>query len=66
MIKEVEVKKGDVVKVIVEVWSEGEIPAYRNLYAGKIVEIVEGTENCFYVRILGLDRLIPIDKVSRA
>ncbi len=43
MIKEVEVKKGDVVKVIVEVWSEGETSTYRNLYAGKIVEIVEGT-----------------------
>ncbi len=66
MTKEIEVKKGDVVKVIVEVWSEGEIPSYRNFYAGKIVEIVEHTENCFYVKISGLNRLIPIDKVRGA
>jgi ribosomal protein L21E len=64
MAKENEVKKGDVVKVIIEVGSEGAIPTVRNFYTGKIVEIVEGAEHCFYVRIAKLDRLIPVDRVK--
>ncbi len=65
MAKKNEVKKGDVVKVIIEVWSDDETPTIRNFYTGKIVEIVERAEHCFYVRIAKLDRLVPIDRVKR-
>ena len=61
MANKIEVKKGDVVKVIIEVWQEDKTPAIRNFYTGKIIEIIEHTEHCFYVRIANLDRLIPID-----
>lgn len=59
-----EVRKGDTVKVIIEVWRGDETPTIRNFYTGKIVEIVERAEHCFYVRIAKLDRLIPIDRVN--
>jgi ribosomal protein L21E len=59
-----EVKKGDKVKVIIEVWRDDETPTIRNFYSGKIVEIIERTEECFYVRIADLDRLVPIDQVN--
>jgi len=57
MAKKNEVKKGDVV--------DDETPTIRNFYTGKIVEIVERAEHCFYVRIAKLDRLVPIDRVKR-
>lgn len=63
MKREVEVKRGDVVRVTVEVWSEGETSTYLDFYTGKIIEIVECRESCSYVRILGLDKLIPIEGV---
>lgn len=65
MAKKNKVKKGDLVKVIIEVWQDGETPTVRNFYIGKIIEIVARAEHCFYVRIANLDRLIPIDRVTK-
>ena len=59
-----EIRKGDNVRVIIEVWREDETPSIKNFYEGKITEIVERAQNCFYVKLQGLDRLIPIDRVS--
>lgn len=64
--KSQEIKTGDKVRVIVEVWREDEQPSIRNFYTGKITEIVERTKHCFYVKIQGLDKLIPIDRVTVA
>lgn len=66
MSKEAEIKEGDYVQVVVSVWTESETPSVKNFYEGKITEIVERATNCFYVKVAGLDRLIPIDRVSVA
>ena len=67
MAQKYEVKKGDIVRVIIEVWNEAETPAVCNFYTGKIVEVVERTESresdC-YVRIANLDGLIPVDRTK--
>ena len=63
MEKEFDIKEGDTVQVIVTVWSENELPTHNNFYAGKITEIVERTKHCFYVKVAGLDKLIPINRV---
>lgn len=57
------VNVGDFVEVIVKVWTEDENPTIKNFYQGKITEVVERSVNCFYVKIDGLDRLIPVDRV---
>ena len=62
MAKKFEVKKGDIVKVIIEVLKDDDTPVICNFYTGKIVEIIEPEEECFYVRLAKLDRLIPIDR----
>lgn len=58
-----EIKKGDFVEVIIKVWTEDENPTFKNFYQGTITEVVERAKDCFYVKIDGLDRLIPIDRV---
>lgn len=55
MAKKNKVKKGDLVKVIIEVWQDGETPTVRNFYTGKIVKIVARAENCFYVTPTWID-----------
>ncbi|MCD9186732.1 MAG: hypothetical protein LUM44_09880 [Pyrinomonadaceae bacterium] len=59
-----EIRIGDNVSVIVSVWREDETPTIKNFYNGKITEIVERTKNAIYVKVQGLDKLIPIDRVS--
>jgi ribosomal protein L21E len=61
-----EIKTGDTVTVIISVWREDEQPTISNFYTGKITEIIERSKNAFYVKVKGLDRLIPIDRVSAA
>jgi ribosomal protein L21E len=63
---EIEIKTGDFVQVIVNVWSEDETPTVKNFYEGKVTEIVERAKHCFYVKLEGLDRLIPIDRARTA
>ncbi len=63
MTKDNQVKKGEIVKVIIEGGRENEVPIYRHFYTGKIVEVLECRKNCSYVRISGLDKLIPIEGV---
>ena len=63
MENEFEIKTGDFVQVIVNVWTEDEIPTFKNFYEGKVIEVVERAANCLYVRLENLDRLIPIDRV---
>lgn len=61
---EVEINKGDLVQVIVNVWNENEVPTMKNFYEGKVIEVVERAKHCFYVRLEGLDKLIPIDRIA--
>jgi ribosomal protein L21E len=63
MVNEFEIKTGDFVQVIVNVWTEDEIPTFKNFYEGKVTEVVERSKNAFYVKLENLDRLIPIDRV---
>ena len=64
MAKQLEVKTGDIVKVVIEVRKAEEAPTIYNFYQGEIVEIIADKENCYYVRIAELDRLIPINIMS--
>ena len=59
-----EIRKGDTVRVVIQVWREDEFPTAQNFYQGKIAEVVERTNHCYYVKLEGLSRLIPIDRVS--
>lgn len=63
-IPEIDVRIGDKVCVIVEVWREDENPTYKNFYRGNVTEIIKRATHSFYVRVSGLDRLIPIDRVA--
>ncbi len=63
---EIEIKEGDLVQVIINVWTADEIPTVKNFYEGKVTEIVERAKHCFYVKLEGLDRLIPIDRARTA
>lgn len=63
MENEFEIKTGDFVQVIINVWTADEIPTVKNFYEGKVIEVVERAANCFYVRLENFDRLIPIDRV---
>ena len=45
-------------------WSENEQPSAKNFFTGKVLEIVERSRHALYVRIQGLDKLMPIDRVS--
>lgn len=58
------IEVGQYCRVIIEVWKEDETPTIQNFYEGKITEIVERAKNCFYVKLSGLDRLIPIDRAK--
>ena len=53
---------GDRVEVIIRVWNQDEQPTAENFYTGLVTEIIERAKNCFYVKIDGLDRIIPIDR----
>ena len=61
-----EIKEGDYVQVIVNVWTSDEIPTIKNFYEGKVVEVVERAKHCMYVRLENLERLIPIDRARMA
>lgn len=65
MNKELNIEIGDTCRVIVSVWKEDEQPTYKNFYEGKITEIVERSKDCFYIKMHGLDRIIPIDRVVK-
>ena len=60
MINKKQIKKGDNVSVIIKVWRYDQFTTIENHYTGKITQIVEGAENCIYVQISGLDKLIPV------
>lgn len=47
-------------------WREDELPTDANFYTGKVLQIVERAKNCFYVRISGLNQLMPMDRVQAA
>jgi hypothetical protein len=59
------IQVGDVCQVIVKVWREDELPLVSNFYEGKITEITERSKHAFYVKIEGLDRIIPVDRVVK-
>ncbi|MDQ3636085.1 MAG: hypothetical protein M3405_16515 [Acidobacteriota bacterium] len=58
------VEVGQKVRVIVEVWTEYENPTAQNFYTGTITEIIKRSANSFYLRVSGLDKLIPIDRAK--
>lgn len=57
---------GDNVSVIVNVWREDEHPTTASFYQGKVTEIIQRTKYSFYVKLAGLDRLIPLDRARLA
>lgn len=44
-------------------WMADELPSDENFHIGKILEIVERRQHCFYVRVEGKASLVPIDRV---
>lgn len=65
MVNNQEIKTGQTVTAIFA-WREDEHPTEENFFTGKVLEVIERTKNCFYVRIQGLNQLMPIDRVSAA
>lgn len=61
-----QVEIGDNVRVIVWVWREDETPTAASFYSGKIVDLIQRSENAFYAKVEGLDKLIPLDRVRQA
>jgi hypothetical protein len=61
-----QIQVGDNVSVIVQVWREDETPTQASFYSGKITEIFERSRHALYVRVKGLDKLIPLDRVRLA
>ena len=51
---------------VIFAWREDEKPTNKNFFTGKVLQIVERAKNCFYVKIEGLNNLIPMDRVSIA
>lgn len=60
-----QIKAGQVVTAIFA-WREDEQPTAKNFFTGKVLQVVERARNCFYLRIQGLDRLVPMDRVRLA
>ena len=59
------INEGDKVTVVFP-WCEDEQPTAKNFFTGKVLQIVERTKHSFYVRVQGLNNLVPIDRVSAA
>jgi hypothetical protein len=59
-----QINVGDKVNAIVWAWAEWEQPTAENFHKGEVTEKIERRENSFYVRIEGIDKLIPLDRVS--
>lgn len=53
---------GQKVRVIVEVWTENETPTARNFHEGTINKIIKRSAHSFYLKVSGLDKLIPLDR----
>ena len=60
-----QITKGQTVTAIFP-WREDEQPTAKNFFTGKVREIVERTKYAVYVRIEGLENLVPMDRVSVA
>lgn len=59
------IKTGQTVTAIFA-WREDETPTAKNFFTGKVLEVVERSKYALYVRLEGLDRLMPIDRVKLA
>ena len=57
-----QIKKGDNVSVVIKVWKDDKTTAIKNKYTGKITQVIEDGDNSIYVRVSGLDKLIPVIK----
>lgn len=55
---------GTTVRAIVWAWSETENPTSENFHTSRILEFVKRGKHSVYVRMEGLTKLIPIDRVS--
>lgn len=60
-----QIKIGQTITVIFP-WREDEHPTANNFFAGQVLEKIERANNCFYVRVSGLENIQPIDRVSIA
>lgn len=61
--QEIEIKVGQTVTAIFA-WREDEHPTADNFFTGKVTSIIERSKYAIYVRIQGLEQLMPIDRVS--
>jgi hypothetical protein len=59
------INAGDQVTVVFP-WREDEQPTAKNFFTGKVLQVVERTTHNFYVRVQGLNNLVPMDRVSAA
>ena len=57
-----EIKKGQTVTVTFA-WKEDEKPTAANFFTGKVLEVIERTKYAFYVRVEGLNNIVPVDRV---
>lgn len=55
---------GTTVRAIVWSWSQDESPTQENFHTARILEFVKRGKHSIYVRLEGLTKLIPIDRIS--
>lgn len=64
MKKKRKIKIGQKVRAIVWAWREDDLPSEKNFAFGIVAEIINRSKNAVYVRLKGLDRIIPIDRIQ--
>ena len=62
---EKQIKVGDEVTAVFA-WREDEQPTAKNFFTGKVTQIIERSKYAVYVRLAGVENLIPIDRVQAA
>ncbi|MCU0239230.1 MAG: hypothetical protein MUC29_07295 [Pyrinomonadaceae bacterium] len=60
------IKVGNIVRAIVWVWREDERPTDENFFTGRVKQVISKSRFVQYVKIEGLDKLIPMDRVKLA
>ena len=60
-----QIKVGQTVTAVFA-WREDEQPTAKNFFTGKVTEVIERSKHAFYVKISGLNKLVPFDRVEVA
>lgn len=63
MADKTQIKVGQTVRATFA-WTENEQPTARNFFTGKVTQIVERSAHAVYVRLQGLERIVPLDRVQ--